>query len=236
MMVARSKKKITAIVSIAVAAILLLAIGQAVFSFFRSTYTRETIPAECARISAQGNRKATLFVEHTSDDLPGYSLWVANNGNADAPQELYVYREGTLGRFHKLFDPTALYEAAEGLPESDAPVSVGFIQFAPRDEEDQKSPLQTAVLYSANEERISLCRYTLKMNGVETTLEKEVYPGRDFIITVPGIGKKDGIEMKLMKASFYRADGSEVYTNTITYEPEQETTALPQSTQAGEAA
>lgn len=180
-------------------------------SFFLSTYTKEGIPAECARISAEGDRKAKLFVEHTSDDLPGYAFWVANDGEKRAPQELFAFRKGRLGRFHKLFELTVNYhyEGAE---------AVGMFLFAPRDEEDQKSPLRTAIFYSANEERISLCRYTLKMNGVETTLEKEVYPGRDFIITVPGIGKKDGIEMKLMKAAFYRADGSEVCTMPVSAE------------------
>ena len=180
--------------------------------FFRSTYTRDSIPAECARISAEGDRKAKLFVEHTSDDLPGYSLWVANDGDHAAPEELFIFREGKAERFYKvlMFDSANLhYEDAQ---------PVGLILFAPRDGEDQKNPVRTAVFYSANEDRISLCRYTLKMNGIETTLEKEVYPGRDFIITVPGIGKKDGIEMKLMKASFYSADGSEVCTMAISPE------------------
>ena len=146
----------------------------------------------------------------SSDRLPGYSLWVANDGEKGAPQELYVFRSGCLGRFHKVFETVDHhYEDAK---------AVDMLLFAPRDKEDQKSPLQTAIFYSANEERISLCRYTLKMNGIETTLEKEVYPGRDFIITVPGVGKKDGVEMKLLKASFYRADGSEVCTMTISDE------------------
>ena len=146
----------------------------------------------------------------SSDKLLGYSLWVANDSEKGAPQEIFAFRSGRLGRFHKAFETVDHhYEDAE---------AVGMLLFSPRDEEDQKSPLQTAIFYSANEERISLCRYTLKMNGIETTLEKEVYPGRDFIITVPGIGKKDGVEMKLLKASFYRADGSEVCTMTISAE------------------
>lgn len=193
-------------------AILLVGIVIACLTIFflRSTYTRESIPAECARISAEGRRKAKLFVEHTSDDLPGYSLWVANDGEKGAPQELFAFRSDRLGRFHKVFN-TVDYHYEDAQP-------VGLILFAPRDGKDQKNPVRTAVFYSANEERISLCRYTLKMNGIETTLEKEVYPGRDFIITVPGIGKKDGIEMKLMKASFYGADGSEICTMEISPE------------------
>lgn len=190
--------------------VVLIVLSCLMIFFFRSTYTKESIPAECARISAEGRRKAKLFVEHTSDDLPGYSIWVANDGDKKAPQELFAFRSGRLGRFHKVFDTVDYhYEDAQ---------SVGLILFAPRDVEGQKNPIRTAVFYSANEERISLCRYTLKMNGIETTLEKEVYPGRDFIITVPGIGKKDGIEMKLMKASFYSADGSEVCTMEISPE------------------
>ena len=214
----RNKKKLWIAIGI-VAMIALIVTGWFTVSFLRSTYTKESIPAECARISAQGDRKAKLFVEHTSDDLPGYSLWVANDGEKGAPQEIFAFRSGRLGRFHKVFGTMDHhYEGAK---------AVGMLLFAPRDEEDQKSPLQTAIFYSANEERISLCRYTLKMNGIETTLEKEVYPGRDFIITVPGIGKKDGVEMKLLKASFYRADGSEVCTMTISAEAEAEEKISP---------
>lgn len=194
---------------IVVLLVFIFAVWFTVF-FLCPTYTKNSIPAECARISAEGERKAKLFVEHTSDDLPGYSFWVANDGDKSAPQELFAFRSGRLGRFHKVFETVDYhYEGAE---------AVGLLLFSPRDEEDQKSPLRTAIFYSANEERISLCRYTLTMNGVETTLEKEVYPGRDFIITVPGIGKKDGIEMKLMKASFYSADGLEVCTMAISPE------------------
>lgn len=198
---------------ISVIALLAIIMGTwFIASFFRSTYTKESIPVVCARISAEGKRKANLFVEHTSDDLPGYSFWVANDGEKGAPQEIFAFRSGPLGRFYRAFGTVGHYEGAE---------AVGLLLFAPRDEEEQKSPLQTAIFYSANEERISLCRYTLKMNGVETTLEKEVYPGRDFIVTVPGIGKKDGIEMKLLKAAFYRADGSEVCTMPISAEAEE---------------
>lgn len=210
-MINQSKKRLWIILGI-VAIMALIIAGWHTISFFRSSYTRESIPEECARISAEGERKAKLFVEHTSDDLPGYSLWVANDGEKGAQQEIFAYRSGRLGRFHKVLDiGNYHYENA---------TSVGMMQFAPRDEDDKKSQVQTAIFYSANAARISRCRYTLKMNGIETTLEEEVFPGRDFIITVPGIGKKDGVELKLMKASFYRADGSEVCTLTIN--PEEE--------------
>lgn len=155
----------------------------------------------------QSNRDEKVWLNVKSG---GVSSTASNDGEKGAPQEIFAFRSGRLGRFHKVFETMDHhYEGAE---------AVGMLLFAPRDGEDQKNPVRTAVFYSANEERISLCRYTLKMNGIETTLEKEVYPGRDFIITVPGIGKKDGIEMKLMKASFYSADGSEVCTMAISPE------------------
>lgn len=139
----------------------------------------------------QSNRDEKVWLNVKSG---GVSSAASNDGERGVPQEIFAFRSGRLGRFHKVFETMDHhYEGAE---------AVGMLLFAPRDEEDQKSPLQTAIFYSANEERISLCRYTLKMNGIETTLEKEVYPGRDFIITVPGVGKKDGIEMKLLKHPF----------------------------------
>lgn len=178
---------------------------------FLMTDSCEKATNVCLQISAQDGRGALQIcrVGTGNDSMPGLDFFVTTHGDPDAPQELFIYRRWPIDRLSKVMDTV-------GGPYQN--LAVGALLFTSPEGENERKPLQSMLFYSANEEKIARCRYTLRIRDIsddestQAVMETSVISSSEFLFSVLGLGERYGREITLTKASFYRLDGSEVYT------------------------
>ena len=158
----------------------------------------------CLQISAQDGRGALQIcrVGTGNDSMPGLDFFVTTHGDPDAPQELFIYRRWPIDRLSKV-------TGYRRRPYQN--LAVGRCCSRRRRERMKGSRSNPCFFYSANEEKIARCRYTLRIRDIsddestQAVMETSVISSSEFLFSVLGLGERYGREITLTKASFLPA-------------------------------
>lgn len=139
-------------------------------------------------------RKADEFYS-IYPDSSDYAFFIAQNGDSNKPQEMYVFERLDFFTRYKLID------------EVKSASNVGVYSYRSPDGLKYRLPLENFVFFSDNQKYIRKCVYVVSTNGIEKTYETGVRYGALYFDLV-NIGKAFNVTTKIINLKFYDEKGN----------------------------
>lgn len=194
-------KKRLLIISLSLIGFVFLSYGCLFVYFLSTTYSAVNCNVYCIENTV---REATSFSRISDDKHFRYAYWVAQDGNEQEPQELFVFREKSFWPF------TRTNRWTPDVSSQVIPI-VGSLYFTTYNDDGTPETTNTLVLFSSNKKEIGLCRYTQLINGKEEVKEIGIQTGSHFVLFFPELGTKDGLTTQMKSAYFYDEEGNFIY-------------------------